>query len=187
VVLAGGKSRRFGSDKTKAKIKGKSLLHIVTDRLKNSGFEVILSGGSPKKFSSLGCPVIEDALPFEGPLQAMVHSFLEQNEKRILFVACDMPFLKPAVLDTLWNYDSKADIVLLQSPGKRKMLPGVYSNRIVPVAKNFLSRGRRDIKILCDSPLATKMVPEKAWKIFDPQALSLFNINRKRDLIRACS
>lgn len=186
VVLAGGESRRFGSDKTEAKLFGKPLLHIVIDRLKNSGFEVVLSG-TPEKFSSLGCSIVEDLLPFEGPLQAVYSAFLKRTEKRILFVACDMPLLKEEVINNLWNHDPEADIVLLQSPGKRKMFPGIYSNRMIPVAKNALSGGRRDIKVLCDSPLTMKTVLGKEWKTFDPKALSLFNINRKEDLIRAHS
>lgn len=187
VVLAGGESRRFGSDKTKAKLSGKSLLHIVIERLKNSGFEVVISGGPPEKFSSFGCSMIEDALPFEGPLQAMAGSFLKRNEKRILFVACDMPLLKEGIVNKLWNHDLGADIVLLESAGKKKMLPGIYSNRIVPIAKSLLSNGRRDIKALCDSSLIMKTVPKKEWRIFDPKALSLFNVNRKEDLIQAHS
>lgn len=184
VILAGGLSRRFGSDKAQALLDGQSLLEHVLERLTLCGFTVALSVASPEQYPAWSGVQIVDETVGQGPLAAIEGSFRQLSQARILFLACDMPLLKSEVIEQLWCCDPAADLVTLQGQGKKKMLPGVYLRRAAALAGTLLAGGRRDLKSLCETSLITRELSEGEWRPFDPQGLSLTNINDRKELER---
>ncbi|MBI4209064.1 MAG: molybdenum cofactor guanylyltransferase [Deltaproteobacteria bacterium] len=181
VVLAGGRSRRFGRDKAWALYEGKTLIEIVIERLKSAHCDVILSGSDPR-LKQLSFPVIEDEHPFEGPLQALKGIWEKTSNSRILLVACDMPFLSPDVIQTLWTTDSHSDIVLLQGEEGPSPLPGVYDRTTYPFVTSLIEKGRKDLKALWNRDLAVSVVTRQLLHRLDPLGKSLWNINTPQDL-----
>lgn len=185
VILAGGFSRRFGSDKVWAKIGGHTFLEHVAEALRAAGFEVAVSVAKPKRLPSGALPyiMIEDPFPFGGPLQALLGAFKSLNANRLLAVGCDMPRLVPKVLEALWEESCGADITMLPSKGpKPATLPAVYSRNILPGVESLLAEGRRDLKGLLEKGLAVRMLSIDRWAAEDPQGFSLMNINTRKAL-----
>ena len=71
VVLAGGKSSRFGRDKARLSFCGQPLLRRVAERLGRVTGEVLVSGRDPAD-CGLGVPWLPDALPGFGPASGVL-------------------------------------------------------------------------------------------------------------------
>ena len=130
VILAGGKSLRFGQDKAWACFQEKPLIQILIETLKFSQCNIVLSG--PKQsLSPLNFPIIEDEVVFEGPLKALETILSQIESEKILLTACDMPFLKKEVIDVLWVESQSHDIVVLSHQDFPSPVPGVYHSKIL--------------------------------------------------------
>lgn len=180
LVLAGGLSRRFGEDKVYAKLKDKTLIEEVVERLRAARFEVILSVSQSKTFP-IRSAILQDPFPFQGPLQALYGALSQLNCERLLLVAADMPLIQPSVLEKLWEASEGFCLTLLEFEGKLFPLPGVYDKKILPWAKALLNEGKRDLKSLFTIE-PRRVVTWREWRLLDPKALTLGNINTEAEL-----
>src|ERR1700756_2015558 len=95
-VLAGGRSRRMGTDKAFVLLDGRPLLARTLGLALSLTSDVCIVG-DPAKFASFA-PVVEDMFPGCGPL-AGIHAALRSSQTELnLILAVDMPFLTPALL-----------------------------------------------------------------------------------------
>lgn len=107
VVLAGGRSRRMGTDKALISVGGEALVTRVAGALDEVCEHVMVVAGDAAALAGVplpeGCPVIADREPFLGPLGGL-ETALEATETDWVFAAgVDMPFLEPAVVRLLWE------------------------------------------------------------------------------------
>lgn len=169
VILAGGRSLRFGTNKAFARLKGITLLERAEHNLKTAGFHVTVADGSA------------DPFPKQGPLQALVGIGRSLKPRKILLVPCDMPLLKPELLTLLWKKSVGFDVTVIGTAGRIAPLPGVYSARAMEEAGRLFKKGRRDLKSLMETELKIRKVD---WD----DLTSLANINTPRDLreVRQC-
>lgn len=93
VILAGGKSRRMGTDKAALRFEGRSFLERVTAELK--GFdEIILSTNDEYRYEKAGLTVVKDIYRDCGPLGGL-HAALSACKSDALFcMTCDLPLFK---------------------------------------------------------------------------------------------
>ena len=100
VVLAGGNSSRFGSDKALAEIAGRSLISIAVDRLSGWCDEVVIAG---RDFGPARC-IPDHPAPGMGPLGGLCAALrLAEDEGHGLVLSCsvdclDLPEDLPAQL-----------------------------------------------------------------------------------------
>jgi molybdopterin-guanine dinucleotide biosynthesis protein A len=94
VVLCGGESSRFGSDKALAIWRDKALVDHAIETLRPlCGSIVLLAGRSPHRFwGRLGDGVEVSSDPGKGPAEALRFQLVEKP-KPSLVIAVDMPFL----------------------------------------------------------------------------------------------
>lgn len=93
-ILAGGKSRRMGSEKALLPVAGGTLLEWMQRKLKHAGIEHILVCGS-------GPQSLPDAIANLGPLGAL-HTLAETYPDHMaLIIPVDMPLLEPRALTEL--------------------------------------------------------------------------------------
>jgi molybdopterin-guanine dinucleotide biosynthesis protein A len=101
VVLAGGASRRYGSDKALATLHGVPLLQWVMTRAQPQVDKLAISGIARNGFSF---PVIADAVMDAGPLSAL-YSVLGWAEQAgfplVATFSCDTPFVPSGIVDDL--------------------------------------------------------------------------------------
>ena len=101
VILAGGRSSRFGRDKVAVQLDGSSLLEHVLNALPESCVETMLVLREEQGDS--GYPVDrvvfdDPALP-DGPLRGIVTGMEAIDREWSWVVACDLPGIVPALLE----------------------------------------------------------------------------------------
>ena len=105
VVLAGGRSSRFGSDKLAFEIDGRTMLDhaVAAVGAVTSHVILVLAPGTemPLALASSVAGHVHDSLAFEGPLAALAAALEVIETPVALVVAGDMPRMVPAVLQRL--------------------------------------------------------------------------------------
>lgn len=180
VILAGGRSSRFGGDKLIARLKGLTLLEIVMKTLESAGFKIVVAGRADYK--RFGHPVLEDLHPYEGPLSALAGLFKRLTAPKILLVAGDMPLIPQAVIELLWNQSADSILTLPEGPFGIVPLPGVYSRLLLPAIRRCLRNGRRDLLCLNETSPSPTIISREALATADPKGYSLQNINTRDNL-----
>jgi len=95
VVLAGGESRRFGSDKALAQFRGEALLSRVLRTLREAGFaQVVVAAKDTAKYASLAPPedLLPDVRPIQTPLAGLEAGLRASRHALVFACAADMPF-----------------------------------------------------------------------------------------------
>jgi molybdopterin-guanine dinucleotide biosynthesis protein A len=181
VLLAGGKSSRFGSNKALTKLAGRAMIEhpakILTELFKNR----LLITNSPAEYTFLGWPVVGDIYPDSGPL-AGIHAALKSVTSPLIFVAgCDMPFLNKTLISYLCSLVEGYDVVIPRTAKSLEPLHAIYRRSIVKVIEKSLARGNRKIHQVF-SELKTREVSEAEMLAVTGDLISFRNINTPEDL-----
>lgn len=91
-VLAGGRSRRMGTDKAFVEIDGRPLVVRAVDALLAAGaHEVHVIGGDLPRLTALGLTPVADHAPGEGPLGAVLTALrLTESAEPVVVLSCDL-------------------------------------------------------------------------------------------------
>jgi molybdopterin-guanine dinucleotide biosynthesis protein A len=160
VVLAGGRSSRFGTDKAFARLGGCTLL------------ERALAGVAA---------VCDDLVVVA--VAGIVAGLRAARRSRALVVAVDMPCLREDVLRLLAAAAPEADVVAPVVDGRPEPLCAVYATRAAEPMAEALAR---DVRKITDAfaGLTVRWVEESALRALDPELRSFWNVNRPDDLAR---
>ena len=207
IVLAGGRSRRFGADKLAAALGDTSVLAATIEAVAPLAERVIVAGPAAPHGLVTDVPitVLPDAQPFEGPLAALaavlgsIPSFPTPGpDDAAIVVGGDMPRLVAAVLvrmlDVL-DVDTTVDAVILGraqaatgadrgEPPRRQVLP--LALRVQPAsraAREAVEAGQRSLQALLDRIAAVEL-PTADWLALDPEARTLTDVDTRADLDR---
>jgi molybdopterin-guanine dinucleotide biosynthesis protein A len=92
VILAGGKSTRYGKPKGLVLIDGKPLIAHLIQIIREAGIEKIyLSTDDTELYSEFGLECISDKIKNSGPLSGIHSAFENLDSDSILFLSCDLP------------------------------------------------------------------------------------------------
>jgi molybdenum cofactor guanylyltransferase len=118
-ILAGGRSRRFGSPKLLARVGGTRLIERVAEALRQAGARPVLITAAHATDLSHLLPCRADDTPGLGPLGGLhtaVSWARELGLRGTLCVAGDLPFLSPALLRRLAEIgEGGGDVVVAPS------------------------------------------------------------------------
>lgn len=184
IVLAGGKSSRLGRDKALEKIGGRYLIERVIDSLSQLGDDIIVVTAAPNQLSELHVEKVLDTYPRTGAKVGLCTGLNASLSFYSLAVACDMPFLNIDLLRHLIDSASGFDAVIPRIGDNIEPLHAVYSKNCIPVLEEHIRKGRMKISDLFDE-INVRYVEADEIERYDPQRLSLFNINSEADLKRA--
>ncbi len=188
IVLAGGKSTRFGRDKSTQTIAGQSLIQRVISRLAPFGDEitiVLAPGGAISPFPS---PVrlrkVSDIYPDRGSLGGVYTGLVLSPSEYNLIVACDMPFLNEKLIRRMIELTPGYDVVIPKVGVHVEPLHAIYSKNCVPIIEKIWSEGQSKVLDILQNAKTYYFGEDEIDKI-DPHHLSFFNINTSDDLKRA--
>lgn len=130
MVLAGGASRRMGSDKALLVVDGRPLARRTADVLVAAGAsEVLVVGGDAAALRPLGLEVVADRHVGEGPLGGLVTALDAAANEVVVVLACDLPYADPAgvvaVVAALAG-DAQAAWAAPVSGGRRQLLHAAF-------------------------------------------------------------
>ena len=184
IVLAGGRSSRFGRDKLVEPIDGRPLLDHALAAVRALTADIIVVA-APETDLALpdGVTLVHDDVPFEGPLVALDAGLAASPVDRVIVVAGDMPTLVPAVLGRLLAaVGEDATAAILEVDGPRAVLPLALATSAADAAvRRLVDAGERRLGALLDV-LDARVVPSVEWRLDDPEALTLRDIDTPADL-----
>ncbi len=187
VVLAGGRSSRFGGDKLSAPIDGRPMLHHAIEAVRTVAVDIVVVLAPDADVPVLpGVRVVHDARAFEGPLVGLATGLaaLEPATHRVIVVAGDMPDLVPAVLAHLVQALALAPqaAVALGQAGQPQPLPmAVDRVSAETTASQLIEAGERRLRAFV-AALEAVIIPEPMWRVDDPEAATLRDIDTRADL-----
>ncbi len=179
-IIAGGKSKRFGSDKARYRFRGKELILHVYDIISRIFEDIILVSYTPMDDLLPGIERIEDLIPDLGPIGG-IHAALVHSDKPALFaVACDMPFLNADFIRYMTGFADDYDVVIPGDGDKLEPLHALYSSACRMEVRRVIEEGsKRIVSILENRNVKIIGSPERAG--FRDSGKMFLNINSLGD------
>ncbi|MFB6268262.1 MAG: molybdenum cofactor guanylyltransferase [Halodesulfurarchaeum sp.] len=195
VVVCGGASRRFGDqDKVFADLAGRPLVAHVIDRVEGVVDELVVNC-HPRQEERLEVvleewkiPLAVDDRPDEGPLPGIRRGLEVATGEYALVVACDMPFVDPDFVASLFDRVVEGDLeaaIPRQPGGRLQPLQAVYAvSPFARVIEEAIERGvDRPIEPARElEHVIVREVPEP-----DEGPGTFFNVNTPEDLAVAAA
>ncbi len=184
VVLAGGKSQRFGEDKSQAKLHGKILIDYIISEIIDQFNEVLIVTNNNIKFQksdkiSKTNDLKEGLGPLGGVLTAM-RWIKDQNKsyKWISTFPSDTPFFTNEELQFFYKKIDiqKSKLFFIKNNKTRHNIFGLWSIDLMDKLESDLQKGERKVEVWADS-VGVEMI-NFDFENKDP----FFNINTKKDL-----
>ena len=187
VVLAGGKSKRFGEDKSQVKLHGKILIDYILSVIMDQFNEILVVTNNPIRFKDsskiLTTKDIEEGLgPLGGILTAM--KWIKDQKKDYEWISTfpsDTPFFTNKELKIFYkNIDiKKSKLFFIKNKETRHNIFGLWSLDLLKKLETDLQKGERKVEVWADTVGVETINIE--YEKRDP----FFNINTKEDLEKA--
>ena len=184
--MAGGQNERFsGMNKAFISVGGKRILDRIYQIFDSLFDEVILVANDPLRYLEWDFHIVSDIFPFRSSLTGIHTGLFFTNNFYTFFTACDIPFLKKELVETIIDsIESGIDAIIPESPKGIEPLCAVYSKRCLKPVENNLIQKELKIKQFFKK-IRVKKLPENVLRGKDPELVSFFNINTPDDLARA--
>ncbi len=180
-VMAGGKSRRMGTDKAWLDVgDGGSIVQRVIDVVREVADEVFIVAND-EKFRTLGLRVVPDRFPEGGALGGIATGIGAATHDRVLVAACDMPFLRAEVFRFLIEHADGVDVVVPRIGGEYETMHALYTKACLTPIERALAAGKmRVVSFFGD--VRVRSLDEADLRPFDPDMRSFTNVNTPEEL-----
>ncbi len=188
VVLAGGKSKRFGRDKSQVKLADKILIDYILNEIKDLYKDILIVTNEPIKFlDSNNISVTSDIKKGLGPLGGVLSAmkWARDNKKDYKWISTfpiDTPFFKKNHLIKFYkeiNLD-KSNLFFMKSKNTRHNIFGLWSLELFEKLEFALDKGDRKVELWANE-IGVKTIDLEYENNKDP----FFNINTEEDLENA--
>ena len=193
IVLAGGAGRRMrtgiremGAPKPLLQLGDKTLVEHVVAAIEPLVSGVIVVTNDAEAMAFLGLPTVADAEPGRGPLMGLYSGLLACPTPYALVVACDAPFLAPALLDTLIARRQPDTMTLPETERGPQPMPGLYPTTIASEIASLLKGGRAAMRDLTATAPIELLTLEDV-RALDPEGRSFKDLDTPEDLAAAQS
>lgn len=186
-VLAGGRSRRFGADKASAPWNGSTLVESVSDSLAGLFQVRLIIVKTPGTLAHLARPdrlIVPDAFAEHHALGGIYSALGAAPAERVFACACDMPFLRPALISALCAASPGFDAVVPIWEGELQPLCAVYSKACLPAIERLVAEGRLGVRDLFPRVRA-RVFSEAEARAVDPEGRSFLDIDTAADYASA--
>ena len=186
-VLAGGKSQRFGEDKSQVKLGDKLLIDYILSEVIEEFKEILVVSNSLIDFrKSEKITVIEDIKKNLGPLGGVLTAmkWIKDNNKDYKWIStfpADTPFFKRSILQKFLQdiQPEESKLFFIKSNNTRHNIFGIWSIDLMDKLEEDLNKGERKVELWANS-IGVKTINIE-FQNEDP----FFNINTKEDLKKA--
>ena len=183
VLLAGGNSRRMGEDKRYLVVGEQTLLERGLAVLRSIFQEVLVVIAQDSLPLNVDARVVRDLVPDCGSLGGLYTGLTQATTPYIFVVACDMPFLDPAVITQFTSRRASADIVMAKLAARLHPMHALYGKRCLPVVDQMIQARQLKIQgMVSHSSLRVRYVTEADLLTIDPFGRSFHNVNTPADL-----
>ena len=169
IVLAGGKSSRFGSDKGLYPYQGKPLVEHAIDILRPNFPHLIISTNNPDAYANLNLPMVADTYPGCGPIGGIYSALCKvgaknfsplrgttkqgvpqrlpphQRKMSIAIISCDTPHVPPELFAFLKENLGSHDAVVPVHEGFKETTCAIYTTGCLPYLEQAIKHKRYKI------------------------------------------
>ena len=186
IIVAGGLSRRFGSDKASASLRGRPLLQWVRDALAPVVDEIVVVTAAgqplPPMHPAIPATVVEDREPERGPLAGLAAGFAVAASPVCFAASCDAPLLRTTVVERVTGALGNHDAVLPEVGGFQQPLAAAYRREpCLAAAEAALEAGGNKV-IEAFAELDVLALDEDRLARVDPDLRSFRNANTPDEL-----
>ncbi len=187
VVLAGGKSQRFGKDKSQVKLHNKLLIDYILNEIVNEFNETLIIANEPINFmQSKKISITKDFKNGLGPLGGVLTAmkWVREKNKKYKWISTfptDTPFFTKTELKFFYENINinESKLFFIKNQNTRHNIFGLWSLDLIKKLETDLLNGERKVEVWADS-IGVKIVNIE-YKKPDP----FFNINTENDLKKA--
>jgi molybdopterin-guanine dinucleotide biosynthesis protein A len=145
VILAGGQSRRMGSNKALLPYRGGRFIESIYQTMTALFTEVLLVTNTPEQHQFLPCPKVADIYQGMGALAGLHAGLYHSRSDQIFAVACDMPYLNTDAIRALLARRHQAAVIIPVSDRGPEPLHAVYSKACLAPMEQSLTSGKARI------------------------------------------
>lgn len=178
IILAGGDSRRMGRDKATLPFANQPLIQAVIATMRQLFPVTIVSVRQPRP--EIDLPQICDTQADGGPLAGLVTALSSIATPWAFAVACDMPFVSPALIEQLAEHRAQQQAIVPVVHGQLQPLAAFYSTSCIPLMRASLSLGDKSLSGAI-SHLNASYVDEAQMLRTDSQLRSFFDLDTPQD------
>jgi molybdenum cofactor guanylyltransferase len=194
-VLAGGQSRRMGTDKALLPLVagGEPMLGVVLDRLSAVADDTIVVADEQARYAAFGARVVPDLSLRVGALGGIQAAIAWSAHEHCMVVACDMPFLSVPLLRRMADEPRDYDVLVPLIPGESRQrddglvfqtLHAIYSKQCLPHIEKRIAEGRKQVVGFFDD-VRVRTLDVAEISRWDPELRSFFNVNTPEAMLLA--
>jgi len=179
-ILAGGRSSRFGGDKSRALLDGRPLIARVAAKVGERARSVTVVSEAAEKFADLGLRTIGDVQPGLGPLGGLETALkdLPRDAAWLGLVSCDLVKLEAGWIDGLLDHRREgARAVAFRDAHGWQPLVALYHRAVLEVVEARLRAEARSMRGLLDPVDAVAVALPRDWP-------AVLQVNTREDLAR---
>ena len=185
VIQAGGKSTRMGGEpKALMTVGGKRIIERVVAAVAPAVDDLLLVTNTPDRYAFLGLTMVPDVYPDSGSLGGIYSGLKAATAESAFTVACDMPFLHPAIVRLVVARAGDGDVVIPRTADQLQTLHAVYAKTCLPHIEARLLASRFKIVGFFDDVRVVEVEEAEVARHRDP-ALVFMNVNTPAELERA--
>jgi len=193
IILAGGSSTRFNTDKGVLELDGKPLLSYVINAVKGLVEEIIVVTNNKARADTYAKLVSEevrfavDIRESKGPLVGALTGFEEANGEYSVLLPFDSPFVSKEVLSLLFDCCiGKAAAVPRWTNQDIEPLHAVYNTKQALIAtEEALAENELDVQAMVERLRGVRYVSTMVIEQLDPDFKTFFTIDTPLDLKKA--
>lgn len=180
IVLCGGQSSRMGRPKAWLPFAGQTMLQRVVGALGQVVHPIVVVAAPEQDVPRLPAEIISarDRQRGRGPLEGLAVGLtaLAGQVDAVYASSCDVPFLRPAFIQRLFDLLGERTICVPRVRGYEHPLAAVYRVSVLEVVRRLLAEDRRRPAFLFEE-VPTRFVEAEELTDVDPGLQSLRNLN----------
>ena len=183
-ILAGGQSRRMGTDKSFVPLNGLPLIEHVMARVKTLALPLLLITNQPSRYEYLNVPLYPDVISDKGAMGGIFSALTHSQTAYTLCIACDMPFLNTGLLAYLIQHAADAEAIVPYCQGQAQGLHAIYHQRCREPMQVCIAQDQLKISTFLQQR-QVRWIGEDEIRAYDPDFQSFLNLNTPDDLLSA--
>ena len=185
VIQAGGRSARMGGEpKALIELGGARIIERVVAALREVLDDLLVVTNTPELYAFLDLPMVPDVFPDGGSLGGIYSGLAAASGDAAFTVACDMPFLSPAVIRLVVARAHEADVVAPFVDGRWETLHACYAKACLAPIERRLRAGRLKVIGFFDE-VRVLVIPEAEVARLAPPDVAFANVNTPDELAHA--
>ena len=171
----------MGENKAFIQVEGIPIIKKIHNLFRELFQEIIIVTNQKELFSDFNSRIFSDLIPDRGVLGGLYTGIFFSTFSYSFCVACDMPFIKKAVVQYLIEKTEGYDVIVPKTSDGLQPLHAIYSKNCLNAITKVMEKGNYKILDFYEM-VKIKIVEEDDFIFLDPFRESFINVNTPEEL-----